>query len=144
MHISIHVNRLLKMSMYLNVAQVTTGDTSNENGIICKSIEQAKSHLRKSNAKTTSRNKHQETKRKTKSSKQLAKDTILQDVFGDYMCGVFDGMQEYWSQFGFMDAPFKQQHVVIDMLDIIKSNDVIKVKPMINEDDDLLTNDEDF
>ena len=83
-----------------------------------------------------------QTKNKTKkqSNKKHNKqsDTTLQDVFGDYMCGVFQDMQEYWSQFGFIDT--KQEHCVLDLLDIVKCT--ISVKPLVLDDDDGYIEDE--
>ena len=83
--------------------------------------------------------KKNKTRNKNKPNKKnKVKDTTLQDVFGDYMCGVFQDMQEYWSQFGFIDT--KQERCVLDLLDIVKST--ISVKPLVLDDDDGYIEDE--
>jgi hypothetical protein len=132
------------MSLYLNIVAKDSRDcrdgTNNAN--TCSSINLAANGA--NGIVLTSLNDIDKylLKKPKKTQRSITKqDTVMQDVFGDYMCGVFHDMQEYWSQFGFMDM--KEQHVVVDLLDIVKRTDCIKVKPNASHDDELLV-DEDF
>jgi len=51
---------------------------------------------------------------------------VIQDVFGDYICGVVSGMHEYWTQFGFMDK-IDDRRAAMDVLDIVKTLATVEV-----------------
>ena len=56
--------------------------------------------------------------------KQLT-NPLLQDIFGDFICGIVSCMHDYWSQSGFMNK-VDRQVAASDVLDILKHLTVVE------------------